>query len=142
MPAEESLRTFINFAAPGQVITATISIGTPGVGVDQVSFRLFDIDRAGNRRWVDFKTISGSLSGTSVAPILTVEGTSPSVSGNQVTGVSPGDNATTAGNVLVSFDQSIDQITVAISTGDIQSGVDPGNQGRGHSRHFLLSNRW
>ncbi|MEO0802323.1 MAG: lamin tail domain-containing protein, partial [Cyanobacteria bacterium J06642_2] len=128
-PAEFSLRYFENFANRSQNVINTFDIGVPGIGVDELSFRIFDVDVLRSSGWADSLEVVGFLNGTSVLPTITSEGNSHSVSGNQVEGLINANNSTANGTVFVAFDSPIDRLVITTRPGNLTPGDNPGNQG-------------
>lgn len=104
---EGSLHQNILVPAGGQSTTTVITLPTPVPGAQ---FSLFDVD--GNPLNVrDRVTIRGSYLGNMVIPILT-QGVTHTISGNQATGFTLSNASSSDGNLVVTFTQPIDGITI------------------------------
>ena len=106
-PVEQSLHQFIDFATQAQTATTTITLPN---GIAGAQFTVFDIDFAAND-FADQLTVTGSYKGGSVVPTLT-NGTANFVIGNVATGDAGSDGASSDGNVVVTFDEAVDTITI------------------------------
>lgn len=130
-PAEESLLVLVNYTSSSQQVVLTIDIGTPGEGVDNVQFDLFDIDinpsTANDANFIDRLRIYGYLGGVATSAILT-QGTSNTVSGSTATGTAAAGSATGDGNLTISFDTPVDQIVIFYDN-DPAVVPNPGQQG-------------
>ncbi len=134
-PAQFSLRYFANFLNTSQTFTNTIDIGTPGVGVSDLSFRVFDVDTRSGFGHSDKITVIGYLGGTPVQPVLVAEGNAVSVNGNTAVGILGNGSSSAGGNLLVAFDGPIDQIEIINGSGDITGPDNP--QSSGYSIHDI-----
>ncbi len=134
-PAQLSLRYFANFLNTSQTFTNTIDIGTSGVGVTDLSFRVFDVDTRSGLGHSDKITVIGYLSGTPVQPVLVAEGNAVSVNGNTAVGILGNGSSSAGGNLLVTFDGPIDQIEIINGSGDITARDNP--QSSGYSIHDI-----
>jgi uncharacterized repeat protein (TIGR01451 family) len=104
--------------------TATTVITMPG-GLPGIQFTLFDVD-FGAASYSDKITVTGSYNGSPVIPVLT-NGTANYVIGNTAIGdVSAGDT-TAAGNVVVTFNNPVDTVTVVYGN-HTTAPANPGNQ--------------
>ncbi|MEM0986519.1 MAG: DUF11 domain-containing protein [Pseudomonadota bacterium] len=128
-PAEQSLRYFVNAADRAQTVTATFTLGSPGTGVDDLAFQMFDVDSRSNRSYSDGIRVIGSLGGASVLPVLTSGGTANSVLDNEVVGLIGNSSSNPNGNVSVNFDRPVDTLTITLFSGDIARREDPTSQG-------------
>lgn len=102
-----SLNQYLDFATVNQTATTTITLP---VAVPGVQFTVFDIDYAAND-FADKLTVTGSNGGNTVLPTLT-NGTSNYVIGNTAIGNSGSAGTSGAGNVVVTFAQPVDTITI------------------------------
>lgn len=105
--ADETLNQNIDFASQSQVATTVISLGSTIPGAQ---FRIYDIDFAAND-FADKITITGSAGGTSVTPTVT-NGTVNFVVGNVAIGDGASGGTAADGNIVVTFSQAIDTITI------------------------------
>lgn len=104
---QSALNQFLDFDNRQQ--TATTIITLPNA-VSGAQFTIFDVDFGAND-FADSVIVTGSYQGASVIPELT-NGTANYVVGNQAIGDTPSGSASGAGNVVVTFDQPIDTITI------------------------------
>jgi uncharacterized repeat protein (TIGR01451 family) len=104
---ELSLHQFIDFADPFEESVYTIDLpnGLPGL-----QFTMFDIDYAAND-FADRVTVTGSYKGNPVTPILT-NGVANYVVGNTAVGDAGSDGTSSDGNVVITFDQPVDQVVM------------------------------
>ncbi|WP_432200846.1 proprotein convertase P-domain-containing protein [Erythrobacter sp. W53] len=89
--------------------TATTVITLPN-GIAGTQFTVFDVDFA-NNDFADKVTVTGSYQGATVMPTLT-NGIANYVSGNVAIGDATAGNTSSDANVVVTFDQPIDTITI------------------------------
>ncbi|WP_379549554.1 DUF11 domain-containing protein [Qipengyuania sp. DGS5-3] len=89
--------------------TATTVITLPN-GIAGTQFTVFDVDFA-NNDFADKVTVTGSYQGATVIPTLT-NGIANYVSGNVAIGDATAGNTSGDANVVVTFDQPIDTITI------------------------------
>lgn len=114
--ADESL----NFAAVGSTlqeegVQITLELGPTGVGVEDLRFALFDIDGNNQRSRYEGVTVTGSLNGTPVAPMLE-GGAQISISGNKARGTADSPTTGTAsgdGTLNVGFAGRVDRVTIS-----------------------------
>lgn len=97
----------IDFADRAQLATTTISLGAI---VDGAQFTIFDVDYAAND-FADFIRVTGRRGATTVTPVLT-NGVSNYVIGNAAYGDAASAESSANGNVVVTFNQPIDQIII------------------------------
>lgn len=124
-PVERNLAVITNQTAQGNVATITISLPR---GFEGLQFTIFDVDFASGQ-FADRVTVTGSLSGATVAPVLT-NGNSNYVSGNVAIGDAASDSDSGRGNLVVTFTDKIDTITITYGN-HTTAPADPGNQGIG-----------
>ena len=124
-PAERNLAVITNQTNQGS--SATITITLPR-GFEGLQFTIFDVDFASGQ-FADRVTVTGSLSGSSVTPVLT-NGNSNYVSGNLAIGDTASDSDSGRGNLVVTFTDKIDTITITYGN-HTTAPADPGNQGIG-----------
>ena len=129
--AEESLFLLANHANAGQSLSLTIDVGdlsaAQNPGVDELQFRLFDIDFGANQ-FEDQLTVTGvAPGGGTVLPILNASGAN-TVSGNQATGTVAAAADSATGTVHVTFVSPVTQVTVIYGNGP-NVPANPGNQG-------------
>ena len=109
-PVEASLYYFQNLTSSSQSIDLTISAGTSGVGVQDFQMSLFDVDYASGQ-FRDQMTVTGSLSGTQVTPILT-NGAANSVYGNVALGTAGANSDSADGTLVVTFLSPVDTVVI------------------------------
>lgn len=110
----------LTFAARGSDleddgITITLELGPDGIGVEDPRFTLFDIDGNADATRYEGITVTGSLNGVSVSPMLE-GGAQISISGNQARGTAdaPTAGATSAdGTLQVGFSGRVDRVTIS-----------------------------
>jgi uncharacterized repeat protein (TIGR01451 family) len=118
---QNSLHQFLNFANRQQTATTVITLPN---GVAGAQFTIFDVDFAAND-FADQVTVTGSYNGTTVLPVLT-NGVSNYVVGNTAVGDLTADNATGNGNVVVTFSEAIDAITITYGNAATAPAVPDG----------------
>ncbi len=124
VPAENSLELFLRFTDTSQSVTITFDVGIAGEGVEEAQFSIFDLD-TDPATFQDEVTITGSLNGNAVSPVLTA-GVSHTVSGNVATGQTGADSTSADGTLLVTFSSPIDQFVVSYTNGP--AAPNPPNQ--------------
>ncbi|MBX7495781.1 DUF11 domain-containing protein [Qipengyuania sp. 6B39] len=102
-----ALHQYLDFATASETMTTVISLPT---AVPGVQFTVFDVDYAADD-FADKLVVSGSFGGTTVLPTLT-NGTANYVVGNTAIGDAGSDGTTGDGNVVVTFSQPVDTITI------------------------------
>lgn len=102
-----SLHQYLDFAGINETATTVITLPT---AVPGAQFTVFDIDYAAND-FADKLTVTGSFNGTSVTPTLT-NGISNYVIGNTAYGDGASGGTAADGNVVVTFTQPVDIITI------------------------------
>lgn len=121
-PVQYSLSEYTDFSSRSGTATTVIGFDTPIPGVQ---FRMFDVDYSAGA-YADMVTVTGSVNGSSVTPVLT-NGISNWVSGNMVVGDGQSANTSADGTVWVTFPTPVDQIT--ITYGNYSTApTDPGTQ--------------
>ena len=113
--------------------TATTVITLPN-GIAGTQFTIFDVDFAAND-FADKVTITGSYQGATVLPILT-NGVANYVSGNVAIGDALSTNTSGDGNVVVTFDQPIDTITIVYGNHTTAPAVPDGQAYTFHDFSF------
>ncbi|QZD88938.1 DUF11 domain-containing protein [Qipengyuania aurantiaca] len=124
-PTERNLAVITNQTSQGGSATITISLPR---GFEGLQFTIFDVDFASGQ-FADRVTVTGSLSGSSVTPVLT-NGNSNYVSGNVAIGDAASDSDSGRGNLTVTFTHKIDTVTISYGN-HTTAPADPGNQGIG-----------
>ncbi len=119
--SESSLHKFIDFDNRQQTATTVITLPN---AIPGAQFTIFDIDFAAND-FADMVTVTGSYQGSTVLPILT-NGTANYVVGNTAIGDATSANNEGAGNVVVTFNQSIDTITIVYGNASTAPAVPDG----------------
>ena len=123
-PAQQSLYYWQNLSATTQSVDLTIDIGTPGTGVQDLQFTVFDLDFfAGQFR--DRLTVQGFLNGSPVTPVLT-PGSANAQVGSVVLGTDSNDNAQAGGNIIITFLSPVDQ--VVLNYGNTEASAGTSNQ--------------
>ena len=105
--AQRSLHQYLDFTTRDETATTVIKLGTVVPGLQ---FTIFDIDYAAND-FSDKLTVVGSWQGSTVLPILT-NGTANYVISNTAIGDALSGNSEGNGNVVVTFQQPVDTITL------------------------------
>ncbi len=106
-PAQQSLHQYLDFSTIYQTATTTINFSSSVAGAQ---FRVFDVDYAASD-FADKLTVTGTYQGNTVIPTLT-NGVTNYVVGNTAVGDSGSAETTGNGNVVVTFSQPIDSITL------------------------------
>lgn len=99
-----------DLVALSESIMLTVSVGTPGIGVEALQFEVSDID-FGSGSFRDRIDIAGSLNGQAVSPVLTAS-VANQIMGDAAIGTAIADNGTTNGLVTVTFLQPVDTVSV------------------------------
>ena len=105
--AQSALNQLIDFDNRQQTATTEITLPT---GIPGAQFIIFDVD-FGTNDFADKVTVTGSYKGATVIPELT-NGTANYVVGNTAIGDAASAGTSGAANVVVTFDQAIDAITI------------------------------
>lgn len=107
-PVQNSVAFYADFPSQANALTVTMSLGTPNVGVESVTFNIFDVDQGG---WVDRITAIASLGSVNVPVTLTA---SPSnvVTGNQAVGTAAEPSTSGDANVNLIIVNPVDTITI------------------------------
>lgn len=105
--AELSLSQYLDFANINQTATTVLTLDT---AVPGVQFTVFDVDFAAND-FADKMTVIGTYRGATVYPTLT-NGLVNYVIGNTAIGDSGSSGTQSNGNVVVTFTQPVDSITI------------------------------
>ncbi|WP_268121913.1 hypothetical protein [Roseivirga pacifica] len=123
----------INTLGTSNLITTTIEMGVSGVGLENVSFKLFDVDgnTASGKVYEEQYTIRGYLNGVEVAPALIGNSGYQTISGNVINGLieAPTTGASSGnGTVEVYFAQAVDRVEIdfGIAPGGDINGSRPG----------------
>lgn len=133
LPAVDETLLFavdLNTIGTSNNVTITFNVGTAGIGLENLSFNLFDVDgETGSFQRQEQYTITGSLSGNNVDPLLSNEATGvQTISGNIVNGITPSPSSgagSETGTVYVNFEGFVDTVTITfeIAPGSITSGT-------------------
>lgn len=121
-PAQNALHQYLDFTTIAQTATTSITLST---AVPSVQFTVFDVDFAASD-FADKLTVTGSYQGTTVLPTLT-NGVSNYVIGNTAIGDTGSDGTSANGNVVVTFSQRVDTITIVYGNANT-APVDPDGQ--------------
>ena len=119
-----SLYQSIEYTTAAQTTTTTITLPT-GVAVPGVQFTVFDVDYNYND-FTDKLTVTGTYNGAAVTPILT-NGTANYISGASAIGDQASSGTESGGNVVITFNQPVDTITIVYGNGPIAT-TDPDGQ--------------
>lgn len=123
--AENSLHQYLDFSTIYQTATTTITLSSAVAGAQ---FTVFDIDYAPND-FADKLTVTGSYQGSAVMPTLT-NGTANYIVGNSAVGDATSGNNSGAANVVVTFTQPVDTITIVYGNANT-APADPDGQAIG-----------
>ena len=123
-PVEQSLYYWQNLQAASESIDLTIDIGTPGTGVQDLQFTVFDFDFFSGQ-FRDRLGVQGFLGGNPVTPILTPGSANVQV-GSVVVGTAANDNAAAGGNIIITFLSPVDQ--VVLNYGNTEASTGTSNQ--------------
>lgn len=123
-PAQDSLYYWQNLSATTESVDLTIDVGTPGTGVQDLQFTVFDFDFAAGQ-FRDRLAVQGFLNGTPVTPVLT-PGSANQQIGSIVFGTTANDNAEAGGNIIVTFLAPVDQ--VVLNYGNTEASTGTSNQ--------------
>lgn len=104
---QQSLHQYLDFANRQQTATTVITLPN---GISGAQFTMFDIDFAAND-FADKVTVTGTYKGATVIPTLT-NGTANYVVGNTAVGDQSSGGTSGGGNVVVTFSDPIDSITL------------------------------
>lgn len=117
-----SLHLGVDFAAQAHTITVTVEFPSYALGVEGISFTLFDIDRAdGSAAYIDqIRAISGTApDGSAVTPVISGIGSTVTFGGSglsqTLTGNGPAadtGSGSNAGNATISFSSPIRSFTL------------------------------
>jgi uncharacterized repeat protein (TIGR01451 family) len=123
-PVQNSL--FLNMNNTSRSDNSTTEIALP-TAVPGLQFRLHDVDfSAAATGFTDKVTVTGSFNGNTVLPTLT-NGVSNYVVGNVAIGDAGAADASAVGNVVVTFLNPVDTITIVYGN-HTNAPADPGNQ--------------
>ena len=120
--AQVALHQYLDFANQAQTATTTISLPSAAAGAQ---FTVFDVDYAASD-FADKLTVTGSYNGTTVNPVLT-NGVVNYVVGNSAIGDGSSSGTSGDGNVVVTFSQPIDTITIVYGNANT-APADPDGQ--------------
>lgn len=122
-PVQNTLALYANFPTQTNSISIAMNLGTPGQGVESVSFNIFDVDLGG---WIDRVTVTGALGGVTVP--LTITGSASNVvTGNQIVGTATAPSTSGDANANVIFVSPVDSITLTYDN-DPAVQANPGAQ--------------
>jgi uncharacterized repeat protein (TIGR01451 family) len=121
-PAQFSIFELVDMTSRSGVVTNTVTLPT---AVPSVQFQLFDIDYNA-AQFADRVTVTGTFNGTPVTPTLT-NGISNYVIGNSAYGDDISADASSNGNVVVTFTSPVDTIVIIYGNHNL-APVDPGQQ--------------
>ena len=134
-PAENTLTVVSNQTNQAGEVTITITLPRSFTGIQ---FSIFDVD-FGSGQFADRVTVTGLNGSTAVTPSLT-NGNVNYVSGGSVIGDGSSGAGEALGNVVVTFTQAVDTITVRYGN-HTTAPADPGQQGIGlHDIAYCLPN--
>lgn len=124
-PAEDTLQVVSDQANQSGVVTITVTLPRSFTGLQ---FAVHDVD-FGTNQFADRLVVTGSNGGASVNPTLT-NGNVNFVSGNTVIGDGVAGNNDATGNVVVTFTQPVDTVTIQYGN-HTTAPANPGQQGIG-----------
>jgi len=133
VPAQQNLLFVVNYTNTGETLTLTITAGTPGQGVGEIEFTLFDVDTdraAAPFNFQDRITVTGTLGGVGVGNPTFTTSVSNTAAGNVATGVNASANDSGDANLTIKFSTAVDQIVIVYQAGP-NSIADPAQQGMG-----------
>ena len=113
---------YVDFTSPSQSIIVDIDVGTPGIGMGDVQFGVYDVDLGG---WTDRITIEGFLDTIPKSPIITSSSGNTQV-GNAIVGTGGSTSTQGNGNSTFTFGSSIDRIRMTYD--NINPAADPARQ--------------
>ena len=116
----------IDYATRTQSITYTIALGTPGLGVGGLQFRIFDLD-ARPGAWQDSVSVSASLGGAAVPLTLSPTNGANYLDGNTLIGLSEIDSASAGAEGVVTVTQPLDTLVLTRTPGP-RSPANPASQ--------------
>lgn len=142
-PAQQNLLFVVNYANTSETLTLTITAGTPGQGVGEIEFTLFDLDTNVATAPFGFQdriTVTGTLGGVSAGNPIFTTSASNSASGNIATGTNASANDAGDANLTIKFATPVDRIVILYAAGP-DSIADPLQQGMGlHDISFCPAN--
>lgn len=127
-PVQSSVGVLADQPNQASSVDISLSLGSAGTGVEKFQLTIFDID-FGASQFQDLITITGSLNGSNVTPVLTT-GSAHSASGTVVTGDVSAGSASGAGNLTIQFNSAVDTVTINYGNG-AGAPANPGQQGIG-----------
>ncbi|MDZ7629461.1 MAG: GEVED domain-containing protein [Parvularculaceae bacterium] len=143
IPAQQNLLFVVNYANTSETLTLTITAGTPGQGVGEIEFTVFDVDTdvaAAPFGFQDRITVTGTLGGVSAGNPTFTTSVSNTASGNVATGSNASANDSGNGNLTIKYATPVDQIVIVYQAGP-DSIADPLQQGMGlHDISFCPAN--
>ena len=125
VPAEDTLQIVSDQSNLSGVVTITITLPRSFTGLQ---FSIYDVD-FGTNQFADRLVVTGSDGGSNVNPTLT-NGNVNYVSGNSVIGDGAAGNNEALGNVVITFTQAVDTITIQYGN-HTTAPSNPGQQGIG-----------
>lgn len=121
-PSQYSLAQAIDFSNDTQVASTTITLP---LAVDGAQFRIFDVDYYGGQ-FADRVRVTGTFKGASVTPVLT-NGAANFTIGNEAFGDTLSADASSDGNVVVTFQSAVDTIVIEYGNHAL-APANPGGQ--------------
>lgn len=116
-----SVITYVDFDNTSQFIQWNIDIGTPGEGVGELQFDIFDVDLG---VWTDRVRIQGFLNGNLVSAIITPS-TNNTVNGDTLTGTGGAASTQNSGNATVTFLSQIDRVELRYDNASPTADPEP-----------------
>lgn len=116
-----SVLTYVDFAAPSEFVLWEIDVGTPGEGVSELQFDIFDVDQG---VWTDRVRVQGFFDGALVNAVLTPSA-SNSVSGDTITGTGQSASTQNSGNANVSFLSAVDRVELRYDNASTATNPEP-----------------
>lgn len=120
---QQSLALLVDLTSQNATVNTTITLSS---AVNGLQFTIFDVDFNANQ-FADKVTVTGSLGGMLVTPILT-NGSANFVNGNSAYGDAVSNDNQANGNVVVTFTGPVDKISIAYGDHSY-APADPGQQG-------------
>jgi|GEM_PF-3546090 len=116
----------VDFISTAQLVTLTMDLGDPGVGLDGLQFDMYDIDAAPDS-WQDRLAVDASLDGAPVPITLTPTDGAGYVDGNALIGIANVPTNGPGGEGTVTVNQPLDRLVITYTAGP-NSPDDPSGQ--------------
>ena len=112
----------VDYDSVSDLVTMTVDLGVPGVGMEQVQCPIYDVDLG---TWTDRIVARGFLNGQPVSPTYT-SSSSNTVGSGGIVGTAGSANTEAGGNMWVTFLQPVD--VVEFDYDNIATQTDPSSQ--------------